>query len=677
MKLFIAEKPALAKDIGNALSGSYSQGDGYFIKGDNIVTWCFGHLLEFKEPEDGRWVLENLPLPTPTEYMIKASASKQFKVVKELLAKKDVTEVIHCGDPDDEGQLLVDEILIHVGNKKPVKRLLIQDLSPDAIRKELGKMKSNDEYKNVYNSALARSQADWLVGLSLTRAFSIFAGKTVHVGRVQTPMLALVVNRDNEIANHVKSKIYPTNASFDVNGNMFNNVSLQGESITDKDTAQKIVDFVNANKNNVKIELKKTPKTVNPPLCYNLLSLQMDCAKEFGYNPDKVMSITQQLREKYKAITYNRSDCEYLPESSHEEAEATLGNLGSVLGEVLCELDYSLRSKVFNDKKITAHFAIIPTVSVSDNDVINMNTEEKNVFSLIANRYALQFLPNKEVEQYNFKFIVGEYVFTKTYTKVVKNGFDKEAKSDDETTFVDNVGESAVCKEINFREEDTKPKPAYTVPTFLKDLTSIAKYIKDENLKKAMLEKDKGKEGEHGGIGTPATRSAILKNLIDRGYLEEKGKKLISTALGRELISKSPKMLVDADLTAIWADKQKSIVEGSLTREDFINQTRKDITDIIESSKGSMQTMVTSDYKCPCGNGYLQRKQRKDKTAYFWVCNVCNTFYNEVKKNEPYIPKQCPQCKKGHLIPHQDKKDPKKTWYGCSEWKNGCKYTSR
>lgn len=606
MRLFICEKPDLANSVYNGLGHTnFSKGSGYAQSGGDIVTWGFGHMLELAEPKAygeqyEKWSadFDKLPLFIPNKYRPKPDAMKQFKIISDLIKRDDVTEIVHCGDPDEEGQILIDEILNYVKNTKPVKRLLIQDLTPAAIKREVANMKSNSEMKGISESGFARSHADWIVGLSLTRAYSTFAHSKLTVGRVQTPMLALIVNRDKQKEGHKASFYYPVKADFNIDGQSFTAVPLKGDRITEKAEAEAIAKACNGKDANLSVS--KSNKETNPPLPYNLLKLQIDCSKRWGYSPDKVMQITQRLREEYKAITYNRSDCEYLPESMFESRHTILKNIAGVVD--LTGIDVNIKSKAFNDANITAHYAIIPTeakANIRPDDI-----EAKNVYALIAQRFALQFYPNKKYISYALTFKVGNYIFTQTINQTTDKGWTavySEEKDDDnenpegEATFVPQSG-SGSCVKSFIEEKETKPKPYYTIATLLADLSSVSKYVTDESIKNLLKAKDKDKKGENGGIGTPATRSAILKRLFDVGYIEQKGSgknpTIVSTKRGRAFIELMPKALTEPNLTALWFAKQEQIRDGELSRIEFLKECIEETKDLIRGSETSIKANI-------------------------------------------------------------------------------------
>lgn len=339
MRLFIAEKPELARAIASALNGNEKKAKGYIIKGDNIITWAFGHILELAQPHiyDSKyeqWDINDLPLKiVDFIYVPKQDCKEQLKIICNLIQSKDTTSIIHCGDADDEGQILIDEILDYSKNKKPVFRVLINDITPKAIQHEITKMLPNDNFKGMSERGFARSQADYLVGINLTRAYTCLArqngykGKSpISLGRVQTPILCLIVSRDTMQETFQSIDYFTLDATFTIN-----NITLQAslktkEKITLKDTIEIISN--ECNKKEFNYNILKENKKEYPPLPYNLLILQAECAKNLGLKPDEVLSITQLLREQYQLITYNRSDCQYLPETKFDEAKDIIKSIG-------------------------------------------------------------------------------------------------------------------------------------------------------------------------------------------------------------------------------------------------------------------------------------------------------------------------------------------------------------
>lgn len=604
MRLFIAEKPELGRAIAEGLDGNYKSGEGYIQKGDNIVTWAFGHILELAKPEEydekyKLWKLEDLPLPIKEfKYLPKKESKKQLKIICDLIHSDKITSIVNCGDADDEGQILVDEIIQYSKTSKPVFRVLINDLTPKAVKEEIAKIKPNADFKGMSERGFARSQADWIVGINLTRAYTIMARKNgyegiLSVGRVQTPILSLIVNRDKEFENFKSINYYSLLGDFNINNNTIKARLKTEDKILDENLAKEIKE--SCENQNAKINLKIENKKEYPPLPYNLLVLQAECAKLFGFSPDKTLEITQILREKHKAITYNRSDCQYLPETMFEQAPNILNiikenlNSNDEIQALIASSDLTIKSKAFNDANISAHYGIIPTQNKISSQ---LTQDELVVYNLIAKRFIIQFFHPREYQTTTINLEVNQRIFTATQNKTTKSGFrslwqnvDSEEEQENNENDINDLsilknGDIAKCSLIQIEKKQTKPRPYYTMTTLLKDLNSVAKYVSDERIKKLLMEKDKDKKGESGGIGTPATRSNHIKTLIEREYIEvSKDKKQIikSTKKGRDLIKLSPKSLITPDMTALWFEQQKMIEISELRREQFLEEITKEV----------------------------------------------------------------------------------------------------
>lgn len=688
MRLFIAEKPELGRAIAEALEGAQKNNNGYIEKGNDIVTWAFGHILELAEPEMydesfKQWKLSDLPLPIKKfKYIPKEKSKEQLKTICSLINDNKIDSIVNCGDADDEGQILIDEIIEYSKTKKPIFRVLINDLTPKAVREEISKMKSNSEFKGMSERGFARSQADWIVGINLTRAYTIKARANgnsgiLSVGRVQTPILGLIVARDKEFESFKSVNYYSLAGKFISNNKEFNARLKTEEKILDEELAKNIQSF--CQQKNSSIHTKLENKKEYPPLPYNLLILQAECAKIFGFNPDKTMQITQSLREKHKAITYNRSDCQYLPENMFEESPKILETIKENLNndEIntwIANSDISIKSKAFNDANITAHYGIIPT----QNKIIlsQLTPDELAVYTLIAKRFIIQFFNPREYQSITLTLNIENYQFTTTQNKTIKQGFkslwkdiepeDKDDKECDDQVDLFSLKDEKIasCISIDIEKKQTKPRPYYTMTTLLKDLNSVAKYVTDEKIKKLLIEKDKDKKGESGGIGTPATRSNHIKTLIDREYIKvsnDKKQIIKSTDKGRKLIELSPPSLSTPDMTALWFEQQKMIEANELSREDFLNEVTKEVSleiqRITNSKEFKINQTTQNQILCPkCQKGYMIL--RKGTYGNFFSCNNYNSETKEgckhtmkcvngkpVEKELPNITEHsCPKC---------------------------------
>ncbi|HGB6847687.1 TPA: DNA topoisomerase, partial [Salmonella enterica subsp. enterica serovar Enteritidis] len=583
---------------------------------NTIVTNCFGHIIESQPPENynpeyKEWKIETLPLRLyPVKYQPVESAAKQVKTIIELIRRADVTEIIHAGDPDDEGQLLVDEVLEYAGNTKPVKRVLINDNTLPAVKKALANPKNNRDFRGLYLKALARSVADAIYGLSMTRAYTIPARAkgykgTLSVGRVQTPILGLIVNRTRANKNHKSSFYYTMTGHFQRGVDVIRANWKPGEfaPLTDR----KLLDKAWAN--GTAASLAGKPATVEAaatddkktaaPLPFNLVRLQQYMNKKFKMTAQQTLDITQQLREKYKAITYNRSDCSYLSDEQFSEAPQVLDALKSVFDQPL-DVDSTRKSKAFNSAKVTAHTAIIPTVNVPD--VNALSSDERNVYLAIAQHYLVQFMPEKTYQEVSVAIQCGDESFYARARKTTDSGFeaflgeentgDEESEAENDDSAFDllckiRTGETVTTKEVVVNEKKTTPPPLFTEATLLAALVRVADFVTDPVIKKLLKDKDRDKKDEHGGIGTPATRASILETLKKRNYITLEKGKLIPTDTGYALIDALPDIAVNPDMTALWAEKQTLIENGEMTIEQFVDELYNDLIPMISNANSA------------------------------------------------------------------------------------------
>lgn len=659
MILVIAEKPVLGKAIADALPGTAAMKNGCIYKDDYIVTWVFGHMLSLKEPEDydigyKSWNINSLPIFFK-DWQVKIgkdgslnkgqiSKSQRVNQIGNLLKQAD--EVIHAGDPDDEGQLLIDELLRWFNYKGTVKRLDTANTTLVAMKKALSHMTDNKPHEPYGWSAYARSVADLMVGINMSRLFSCKNQTLLTIGRVQTPTLGLVVNRDLAIEGHHKQKYYTI--ACDIN---FNNDTVQADFIPAK-TDSNLVDghilskeyaeqICNRLKGQTLKNINITKKIVYeaPPLPFNLVKLQTYCSGKFGYSPQQVLDITQSLRENHKAITYNRSDCQYLSEEHYKEAPVTMKTVIMNIRYKPKSLDINLKSKCFDSSKISAHFAIIPTNQKVNLD--KLSEAEKNVYLAICKYYIAQFMPKAKKEQTNLSVELGNGEAIKAVsTVIIEQGYRSifnEAEKD-KASNLSKIPEgiySGKITDTDIAEKETKPPSRYTKASLNEDMTCISKYVKDPKIKQLLLSKDEGKEGERGSIGTSATRSGIIESLVKRGFLREDGKKVISTALGRELYRILPDEIKKADMTAEWWSIQEEIQNGTANYNK-----------LIDSVYDTIKHIVTNVDNYP----------------------VVNSSIIAIKKKGGAVIGKCPRCG-GDIV-------ETKTGFCCSNWKEptNCKF---
>lgn len=636
-KLVIAEKPMLARDIARAITGKNVSETAHLpITGNGYtVCACAGHLLELVEPDSidpkwGKpWSLDVLPVEVHN--WPKEPTEDKKSLVEEIAGLlKTCDSVIAAGDPDDEGQLIVDELLDYLGYAGKVERVYVNDNIEKNIVKAFDNLVPNDSCRGAGNAAYARQMADMCFGVNETRLATKRLGGLFTVGRVQTPTLGLVVMRDNAIEHHVTRKFYELSArGTSVAGVLTFKFKpgkelLAGEKhLFDTNALEALKDKLDGR--DLPFETTVSKKQENPPLPYNLTVLLSDMSRRFGFTAAKTQQITQDLRDKYKAITYNRSDSQYLKEEHREQAPAVLSQAMENLG-VSWPLDYSLHSKAFNDGNVTAHHGIIPQEAKAP--VSKMTTDEAKVYTAICERYAMQFLPPAvyDVSESTADVDGGSLVLTAKrlvdagFKAVFGNVSDESdgADSDSENPLVPEGSHTLDGISCAIDEKETTPPKPYTEGTLIADMASIAKYVKDPEIREILKRKDDGKKGEHGGIGTTATRSSIIENLKNRGYLEERKGKVRATDKAKAFYALLPPEIRGADVTARWWLIQQDIADGKAD----VNALQDSVIEVFNhhretayvgaSIAGAGKTVVG---KCPrCGKDVV-------KTGFIYACS--------------------------------------------------------
>lgn len=610
-RLIIAEKPSLARAIADALPKPHKKEQGCIrcANGD-VVTWCIGHLLEQVEPDayDERykkWNMADLPIiPQQWQLRPRKSSSQQLTVVRKLL--KDANQIIHAGDPDREGQLLVDEVLDYCkvpnSKKETVQRLLISDLNLSAVKRALQGLRSNREFIPLSVSALARSRADWLYGMNMSRAYTLLGKKAgyqgvLSVGRVQTPVLGLVVRRDEEIENFVPHDYFTLDAlipyqsgaeHFDIRARWKpSEACLPWQDEDGRVTNRKLVE-------NVASRIAHQPATVTEseqdqtkqaaPLPYSLSALQIDAAKRYNMSAQQVLDICQSLYEKHKLITYPRSDCRYLPKEHLAQAADVVAAIANNAQEMLTAVNnasLSLRSKAWNDSKVDAHHAIIPTPKKAS--VNALSSYEMKVYQLIARQYLIQFYPAAVYAEAKLVFNIAGGVFIAKGRQLLSAGWKAlTGHQDEQEEGVDKVPPLAVgtvlqCREGEIKQRQTEPPRHFTEAALLQAMTGIARFVADKELKKILRDTD--------GLGTEATRAGILDTLFKRGLLLRDNKLIKSTPAGRGLIHALPLEATYPDMTAHWEHQLQAIAEKGQAYQPFMQTLQVRLEQLIAQVK--------------------------------------------------------------------------------------------
>lgn len=638
MIVCIAEKPSVARDIA-AVLGAKTRKDGYMEGNGYQVTWTFGHLCSLMEPHDYAaewepWTLSRLPV-IPKRFGIKllddSGIQKQFGVIEQLMQTAD--EVVNCGDAGQEGELIQRWVLQKARTKAPVKRLWISSLTEDAIREGFEKLKDEKEYQALYEAGLSRAIGDWLLGINATRLYTLKYGKNrqvLSIGRVQTPTLALIVNRQLEIENfkpeaYWELKTLYRETVFSAAKGRFSS-RQEGENSLEK---IKTADFT------IKDVITKKGKEFAPKL-FDLTSLQVECNKKFAFSADESLKIIQSLYEK-KITTYPRVDTTYLSDDIYPKIPNILKGLKNyeTLTKTVLERKIPKTKKVFDNKKVTDHHAIIPTgvhpTALSD--------AEQKVFDLVARRFIANFYPECEISTTTVIGEANELEFKVNGKQILLPGwravFEKskteteEKENDEEKTLpIFEIGESG-SHEPTLAEKWTSPPKLYTEATLLRMMETAGKLVDNDELRDAMKEN---------GIGRPSTRAAIIETLFKRNYIRKERKNLIATATGIELIQIiQEELLKSAELTGLWEKKLRQIEKGEYQAADFLDELKNMVREIVLNVKSDNRNLekILAD--------------------------------NAVINSDEIVGKTCPKCGKGTVIKG-------KTAYGCSRWNTGCDY---
>ena len=640
MIVCVAEKPSVGRDIARVL-GAHTQHDGFMEGNGYCVTWTFGHLCALLDPHEYNeqwkgWNLSSLPM-VPLRFGIKVSedkgVQKQFNTIKNLIARAD--EVINCGDAGQEGELIQRWVYQKAGCKVPVKRLWISSLTEEAIREGFQKLKDQSEYQRLYEAGMMRAIGDWLLGMNATRAYTLRFAKGVgkdrqvlSIGRVQTPTLALIVKRQHEIENFVPRTYWELKTIYrDTTFSAQLPVEEDDYAITSLEKGQAWIDSIK----DLPLEITSVEKKKGveyAPRLFDLTSLQVECNKKFGLSADDTLKIIQSLYEKH-VTTYPRVDTTYLSDDIYPKVPATLQGIKDYFPQVTPLLPLQAdgkkgagslpkSKKVFDNKKVTDHHAIIPTGQRPD----NLSELERKVYNLVALRFIAAFYPDCEVSNTTVLAKAGDVDFKVTGRQILKMGwrevFAKEKQEDEAQEEQKSLpafvkGESGP-HEPQLQEKTTTPPKYYTEATLLRAMETAGKTVEDEELRDAMKEN---------GIGRPSTRAAIIEKLFQRKYIVREKKNIHATPLGINLIQTiiSP-LLKSAELTGLWEKKLREIERGTFTAQQFLDELKQMTSEVVRDVKADKAGM------------------------------------------------RCPVCGKGTIIRG-------KTRYGCSRWREGCTYAEQ
>lgn len=652
--LVLAEKPSVGKEIARVLKCNKG-GNGY-IEGENyVVTWALGHLVTLADPEvyDDKyksWKMEDLPmLPKPLKLVVIKQSGKQFNAVKEQLHRKDITEIVIATDAGREGELVARWIIEKANCKKPLKRLWISSQTDKAILDGFRNLKPASQYDNLYKAAACRSEADWVVGLNITRALTCKHNAQLTAGRVQSATLAMIVNREEEIRNFKPKDYYVINAKskgFNLQWRDKNN----SNSTFDVEVANKIVAATKGKSANV-VEVTESAKKKFAPQLYDLTELQRDANRIFGYSAKQTLSIMQRLYENYKILTYPRTDSRYIS----NDIVATLpdrlkaisvGNYRTLATEILNGKINAHKGFVDNSK-VSDHHAIIPTEQRVN--LANLSSEEKHIYDLVVKRFLSVMLPPYEYMQTTITTDINGETFIAKGNVVKSKGWKKvydradelaedEEDNDSQVLPVVKKGDVLTISSVESKKQQTKPPARFNEGTLLSAMENPQKYVKVDKVSAKTL-------GETGGIGTVATRADIIEKLYNMFYIEKNGKEMIPTGKGKQLIELVPEELKSPLMTAKWELELELISKGKKDPRAFTEEMRKYAEELVQQVKGSSDKFKHDNLtgkKCPeCGKYMLEVKGKHG------VMNVCQDRECGHRENvAKFTNARCPECKK-------------------------------
>ncbi len=653
--LVLTEKPSVAKDIARVL-GCKRSGNGCIVGDKYIVTWALGHLVTLADPEayDDKyknWRMEDLPmLPGRMKLVVIGQTSKQFKAVSSLLSSAEVSDIVIATDAGREGELVARWIIQKANCRKPMRRLWISSQTDKAIKEGFASLKPSSQYDNLYRSAQCRAEADWLVGLNVTRALTCKHNAQLSAGRVQTPTLAMIVRREEDILRFRPKDYFTVKADFGEYTALYKDGKGQAR-FADAAAAKEVADSVRG-KRGVLSEVKKVYRFKAPPAAYDLTELQRDANKKYGYSAKQTLSLMQSLYETHKLLTYPRTDSRYIT----KDVAATLPERlrAIAIGPYKDAASAVLRSKpiqtkyIVNDAKVTDHHAIIPTEQYVD--LNKLSREERHIYDLVVRRFIAVLSAPFEYDEVQVKITVGRYNFYTKGQSIKSAGwravYDSTLADDDDDSEPDlaaqrlpalSQGAAAAVKEVRVCAGKTSPPARYTEATLLTAMENPASQVEDGRLRDALK--------TAGGLGTPATRADIIEKLFNSFYIERRGREIFPTSKGRQLIGIVPPDLKSAELTAKWEHQLSLIAEGKANDRKFIEEMRGYASSLVQAVKSS-----TAEYKhdnmtrepCPqCGKYLLEVNGKKGKML---VCQDRDCGYR--KSISVITNARCPECHK-------------------------------
>ena len=637
--LVVAEKPSVARDIARVL-GAKDKGENCLIGGGYAVTWALGHLVTLNERYT-RWQAEDLPiLPEKMETKVIKKTKSQFLAVKKLMNDKETRDIICATDSGREGELIFRYIYEQAGCKKPVRRLWISSMTDEAIRAGFDSLRPSADYDALYASARCRADADWLIGMNATRAYTIRYGVLLSIGRVQTPTLSMIVKRRKEIDAFVPKLFYTVRADFGDYQGVY--IDKKGErKLETEEAAQQIARRVSGQTAQV-TQSTKEHKSVWPPLLYDLTTLQREANAQLGFTAKKTLATAQKLYEQHKLLTYPRTDSRYLSHDMLGKVQSTLERYDGALkpiGEQALAYGVRMTKRVFDDAKLTDHHAIIPTGKRAEN--VNLTADERKLYEMVARRLAAVFYPNYEYDALRVVTTCGEDDFLSTGKAVTQEGWKavyggdetrerRKKKTDDDEQRLPAlaVGDERRCENAQVVRDQTKPPKEYNDASILLDMEHAGRQIEDEEIREQMKDC---------ALGTPATRAAIIERLIDVGYVQRSGKTLVATEKGVHLIEAVPPEIASPETTGRWERALAEIARGSDGEARFRQGIARLAAFLVQNASGAPDVAFA-------------KEERRGK------------------KRVPTLGVACPVCGQGKVAENS------KGFY-CTRFREGCKFT--
>ena len=656
MILVVAEKPSVARDIARVLKCKKTE--DWYQSDTHRVTWALGHLVALRDPDEidekyKKWRKEDLPiLPEKIGAKVLPKTRAQFSLVKKLMLDKDTESLICATDAGREGELIFRLIYDQAGCKKPVQRLWISSLTDAAIREGFDALKPSEVYEGLYQSAICRAQADWLVGMNASRAYTLQYGALLSVGRVQTPTLAILVQREKEIRDFVPQEFFTLTADFsDYKGQWVDEDAKDGKTahrIPDKKKAQDIRDLVKGKKGKV-TKADTLPKKELPPQLFDLTSLQREANRILGFTADKTLKTAQALYEKHKALTYPRTDSRFLPNDMIPRVSKALETLPETYQEHVKslprkdgKLPYSRR--VFDDGKVSDHHAIIPTPQKADPD--KFTQDERALYDLVVRRFIAAFYPAYEYDQTTVITTVEGQAFKsqgrtvtslgwKAVVKEAAKAAKQDADQEEQPLPSLKIGDERTVKSVTVKQDATKPPAPHTDASLLMRMERPEMQVDDEELAETM---------KKAGLGTPATRAATIERLIQVGYAARKGKVIFATEKGEKLIALAPDEIASPVTTGKWEQALEQIVQGGMEPQRFMDGIRKLTAFLVDSALAEKKDVEFEK----------ETRLRSGRVRAINAARVLDGL-------------SCPMCKSP--VQETDKA------FGCSAWKTGCSFT--